>query len=83
MAWQKKYPGIAGIMAGPSSGEPSIAPVGEAQPALATKPMNQDLRAQVVPSALPAVPKLTAQPNMNEETKRRALQNIAVGHKGF
>ena len=78
--WAKKYPGLAGAI---STG-PTIAPVGESQPALATRPMARNLAPpQVVPQSLPAAPMLRAQPNMNEETKRRALANIAMGRKGF
>ena len=84
--WKKKYPGLAGLVGTPTEGQtgPSVAPVGEPQPAFAARSMNHDLAAQAVPSQLPAVPKLTAQPNMNEnEIKKRALTNIAMGRKGF
>lgn len=77
--WAKKYPRLAGAI----SPGPAVAPVGESQPALATRSMGRSLAPQVVPSVLPAVPMLRAQPNMDEETKRRALANIAMGKKGF
>lgn len=73
-------------MVSPSQGNlqgPTVAPVGESQPALATPSMNRDLKPQGVPKQLPAVPMLAAQPNMNSEIKKRALQNIAMGRKGF
>lgn len=82
MPWQKKYPGLAGMVGGSTNG-PTIAPVGLPQPAQATPSMNHDLRSMAVPNQLPAVPRLAAQPDMNEQVKRKALTNIAMGRKGF
>lgn len=77
--WAKKFPKLAGSL----SPGPTVAPVGLSQPALATRPMSRDLAPQGVPQSLPAAPMLRAQPNMDEESKHRALANIAMGKKGF
>lgn len=80
--WQKRFPKLAGMVSSGSAGAP-IAPVGESQPAMATHSMGQALRPQAVPTQLPKIPTLAAQPDMDEKVKHRALMNIAMGHKGF
>lgn len=77
--WAKRFPKLAGAI----SPGPTVAPVGESQPAIATRAMSRDLTPQSVPNALPQAPKLRAQPTFDEATKRRALANIAMGRKGF
>lgn len=81
--WKKKFPKITGMVSEANEGSPVVAPVGEKQPAMATQKMAPALHPMGVPSQLPAVPMLKAQPDMDEHTKRRALQNIAMGRKGF
>lgn len=80
--WQNRFPKLAGMVSSGSAGAP-IAPVGESQPAMATKSMGLALKPTAVPSQLPKVPMLAAHPDMDEKIKHRALMNIAMGHKGF
>ncbi len=87
MPWPKKYPGLAGainpspITAQPK--DPSIAPVGVDQPGLAAPAMGGGLKLPQPPKP-PMAPALGAPsaPNL-DEVKKRALQNIAMGRKGF
>ena len=78
MPWKKKYPGLAGMIT-PPMGAGGLPPVGQTSEPTA-------LPTAGLPPKLPALPNPGGgmpMPSANDAVKKRALQNIAKGVKGF
>jgi len=84
MPWPQKKPMFPGVMSALGGGMPGVAPTGLAQPNQALPSMAKDLKPAQVPQSIPKTPKLSPQPSFaDNELKKRALANIAMGRKGF
>jgi hypothetical protein len=77
MPWQKKFPGVAGMIAPPTAAPaaPSMPPVGQAPVGLASLPQPAPMQS--------SAPRVAPEAPGSDEIKKRALANIAMGKKGF
>jgi hypothetical protein len=83
MAWKKKFPNLNILLGGANHSGPTVAPVGEGQPALAAASMNQDLKPMAFSGKTLLPPHLKTTPEMDEHLRKKALINIATGKRGF